>query len=492
MATVSLNDVYAALPFIVLSLGSFLIMLAEVAFKKWPKGLVTLVILVLALASLKLTSAVVPGAEGTVFSGILYADRFTNYIVALLIGGTILSVLMSLRRLGSEHISQTGEYYALLLMATAGAVVLVSSAEFITFFLGLELMSMALYCMCGAAIDLKRSSESALKYFLLGSFSSAFLLYGIALLYGLTGSMSIVEIGHSLSSVNQLMAFFALGLVLVGLVFKIGAVPFHFWAPDVYQGAPTPVTAYMACVIKAAAVAATMRVLWVAFQDFHAYWFGAVWLIAVLTMVAGNLMALRQRSIKRMLAYSSIAHAGYLMVAFLVPSSSIGGGAAALYYLVAYTVMTLGAFAVVLAVSSENSSNESSDDIARFNGLGYSRPLLGAFMALFMLSLAGIPPGMAGLVGKVYIFGAAIKADFVGLAVIGIVCSAISCYYYLRVIVAMYFVESPEIEESENSFDFGLGSALGVCALAVVLLGIFPGWLYTEAAEIVVSAFPLR
>jgi len=376
-------------------------------------------------------------------------------------------------------------------------MIFASSAELITMFLGLETMSMALYCLCGAALGRRRSAESALKYFLLGSFSSAFLLYGIALLYGLTGTTSIPAIAGSLAGADQSILFFSLGLMLVGLIFKLGAVPFHFWAPDVYEGAPTPVTAYMACVIKASAVVAALRVLWVGFGGQIVFWSGAVWLIAVLTMVIGNLAALRQRGLKRMLAYSSVAHAGYLLVAFLAHGVELGGGAAILYYLIAYTFMTMGAFAIVLSVTGQASGDQpgeklggdvlQSDDISRFNGLGYRRPVVAIVMSLFMLSLAGIPPGMAGLLGKVYIFTAAVKAQYVGLAIIGVLASAISCYYYLRVIVAMYFLEGESVTAParvDASATPAFVGAVGVCAIGVVYLGLNPEPFYEFARSI--------
>jgi NADH-quinone oxidoreductase subunit N len=278
--------------------------------------------------------------------------------------------------------------------------------------------------------------------------------------------------------------------MLVGFVFKIGAVPFHFWAPDVYQGAPTPVTAYMACVIKAAAVGAMLRVLWTSFpsDELFVVWSAAVWFIALITMVFGNLVALRQRSMKRMLAYSSIGHAGYIMVGFLAPSS-FGGGAAILFYIVSYTIMTLGAFGVVLAVSSNKSDDLAVDDLTRFNRLGYRSPVLAAVMSLFLLSLAGLPPGMAGFLGKFYIFNAAIKADFIGLSIIGVLCSAVSCYYYLRVIVAMYFVPETEAvgDESAPRMSVSLQGALAICGVMIILLGVFPSWLHEGAVKVISS-----
>ena len=311
-----LNEIKLAAPFIILSLGSFLLLLIEV-FKKgpWPRA---------SIAIFTVLAAIVAGYKKevgfevgkTIFNGVMYADPLSWYFTMLILGGALLTLLFSYEQLPSENVDSPSEFYSLLLMATAGAILFVSSAEFITLFLGLEIMSMALYCLCGSALTVRASSESALKYFLLGSFSSAFLLYGFAFVYGMTGSFNIVEIAQRIPQANPIAMRFAVGLILVGLVFKLGAVPFHFWAPDVYQGAPTPVTGFMACVVKASAVGVILRVLWQGFPDAAQmfFWGHVLWLVAVLTMVVANLIAVRQKNVKRMLAYSSIAHAGYLTI----------------------------------------------------------------------------------------------------------------------------------------------------------------------------------
>lgn len=490
MSETLLADLRLSLPLVVLSLGALVIMLVEV-FRKgtWAREGVTVAFLLVSLVLLmRVAGDYVPGK--LIFNGLLYADPLALFFSALLIAGTVLVVMLGTRRLEGEGVESGGEYLTLLILSTVGAIIFASAAELVTMFLGLETMSMALYCLCGSALGRRRSAESALKYFLLGSFSSAFLLYGVALIYGLTGTTMIAGIAglaEGVSPADQTILFCALGLILVGLVFKIGAVPFHFWAPDVYEGAPTPVTAYMACVIKASAVAATLRVLWGAFGGEILFWADAIWVIAVLTMVIGNLIALRQRSLKRMLAYSSIAHAGYLLVAFLAHGPELGGGAAILYYLIGYTCMTMGAFAIVLAVTGQTSGDAAGDDISRLNGLGYKRPVMALVMSLFMLSLAGIPPGMAGLLGKVYIFTAAVKAQYIGLTIIGVLASAVSCYYYLRVIVAMYFVESSDEAEPRLPavpLSGAMVGALGFCAFGVVYFGLFPSALYEFAERV--------
>ena len=479
------NDVILILPLLVICVGSFLLMILEVTLPKdWPRALVTGGIILSALIVHVLQLELYQDGERA-FSGLMYADPYASFLTFIVLISSILALLIGVGRLEQEGIESPGEYYALFLMSAAGTLIFCQAAELITLFIGLEIMSMALYALCGAGLTVKRSSESAMKYFFLGSFSSAFLLYGFAFLYGLTGTTVIPDIAMVIGTADQGIALLAVGLVLVGLAFKIGAVPFHFWAPDVYEGAPTPITAYMACVIKAASIGVALRVLWSGLGDLIQFWAGAVWLIAVLTMIIGNIVALRQRSVKRMLAYSSVAHAGYIMVAFLAPSAEYGGGAAILYYIIAYTVMTMGSFAIVTAISSAKDAR--SDDISEMHGLGYRRPFLGVTMSIFMLSLAGIPPGLAGLLGKFYIFNAAVKADYVGLAIIGVICSAISCYYYLRVIVAMYFIEPATETRAIPPTGVLLGGTLSVCALASVLFGLFPASIYDGAAAVISS-----
>lgn len=488
MNQVWIKDLALVSPAIVVSAGALLLILLDSFIKRpWPRELFTCLVLLGGMFALQMFApAFVSGS--TAFNGLMYADAFSWFFTFLMLVGALLALMLGIHSLKQEGVESPGEYYVLLLISTVGAIIFSTSAELITLFLGLEMMSMALYCLCGAAIGMRRSSESALKYFLLGSFSSAFMLYGVAILYGLTGSTLIEQIAVTISKTDVTAMHFGMALLLIGFVFKLGAVPFHFWAPDVYEGAPTPITAFMACVIKASAVAATLRVLWTGFGQLVLFWSGAIWYLAVFTMVVGNIVALRQRSLKRMLAYSSIAHAGYILVGFLAPGVEFGGGAAILYYIVAYTVMTMGAFGAVLAVTSKYSSSHHPDDISRFNGLGFRSPFLGFAMSIFMLSLAGIPPGMAGLLGKVYIFSAAVKADYVGLAIIGVLCSAVSSYYYLRVIVAMYFVEADGAEPATVSRpSIPLLGALSLCIAAAVLLGLFPSALYNSAAIVMAS-----
>jgi NADH-quinone oxidoreductase subunit N len=476
------NDLIANAPLLILGLGSLVVLLGDLFAKKSIAHYLTQITLIIALFFA--FKAICPSCHDTgvkatsSFLNTMFNDRLANLVNLLLIAGTLLVSTFSGKKLSEAGIDSESEYNSLLLISTAGAIVFANASEFITMFIGLETMSMALYCLCASAVQRPTATESGLKYFLLGSFSSAFLLYGMVLLYGLSGSTYYSEITVAINSLagstEPAILAFAIGLLIIGLVFKIGLVPFQFWAPDVYQGAPTAVTAYMSCVIKAAAVIASLRVILGVFADSISIWSPAIWLMAVLTLVFANLVALRQRSLKRLLAYSSIGHAGYIAMAFLTPANQ-GATAAIFYYLVAYTLMTIGAFTVLFLFSS--SDQPEADDISNLNGFASNNPFLAAVFSLFLLALAGLPPGMAGMLGKFYIFNSAIKAGYVGLAIIAVLCAAVSCYYYLRVIVAMYFIESDkEVRTVEVSSEAYL--VLLVCASLVVILGICPSIVY--------------
>ena len=336
-------------------------------------------------------------------------------------------------------------------------------------------MSLSVYILTGLARKEKASAEAALKYFLLGSFSSAFLLYGFALIYGATGSLSISAIG-SVQLPGPLL-YAGLGLVIVGFAFKLGLAPFHFWVPDVYQGAPSSITAFMASVVKLAAFGAFLRILFVAIGDLTGDFPNVIWVLAALTMTWGNLAALRQDSVKRMLAYSSIAHAGYALIGFLA-SSQQQAVSSVVFYITIYALMTVGAFGVVLLASGGREYQYDQDDINALNGLGWQRPFLGLAMTICILSLAGIPP-LAGFMAKYYIFSAAIQADKIVLVVIALINSIIALYYYLRVIVALYFskAESDEVE-LPSYVSFGSKLAISFAVLGLIYLGLFSDRLY--------------
>ena len=468
----------------ILCLGALILMSVRSLEKANKSYLLALAAVVLALV-FQLCMVKAPEL-GSAFRGAIAFDTLSTFITSLILCAALLVLAMSQRALEMQQVRAPLEYYALFLFSAAGAIVLASSRELLTLFLALEVMSMSLYCMCGMSEGESRSAESAMKYFFSGSFSSAFLLFGICLVYGMTGSTVIPVASHLLSA--NLISFFAIGLLLIGLGFKVSAVPFHFWAPDVYEGAPTPTTAYMGSVVKIAAFTALMRVMWGLFGDEALFerLSAVVWVMALLSMIVGNFLALRQQSIKRMLAYSGIAHIGYLLIAILTPE--VGGKAAALFYLATYAAITLGAFAIVIAVSRRYGS----DSLNQFSGLGAKSPVLAVAMSVFMFALAGLPPGMAGLFGKFYLFQSAIAGGFYGLAICGILSSAVSCYYYLRVVVVMLFSEATESQQLSK----GVGqvadlrnpqvapisafayAAVLACLLLTVGLGIFPGSLY--------------
>ncbi|MBU2234462.1 MAG: NADH-quinone oxidoreductase subunit N, partial [Proteobacteria bacterium] len=375
--------------------------------------------------------------SASIFNNLYTIDNFGTFFKGLALIVSLLVTLLSLRYAERENIIK-GEYYSLLLFGVLGMMIMVSSTNFITIFIGLEVMSIAVYVLCGLLSGNPRSVEASLKYFLLGAFATAFLLYGMALIYATTGSLDIREIADYVASGNfkpTPMFMIGLAMLIVGFGFKTASVPFHMWTPDVYQGAPTSITAYMATGIKAAAFGAFLRVFYTAFLPFLGEWSSILWLIAVATMTLGNITALVQDDVKRMLAYSSIAHAGYILIAFVIgdqfASSSI------LFYVLVYTFMNIGAFTVVILLGQKDRENTG---IESYAGLAGRHPLIALSMAIFLLSLAGIPP-LAGFMGKFYILSAAIKAKYYWLAVIGVLNSVVAVYYYLRVIMAMYFRE---------------------------------------------------
>jgi NADH-quinone oxidoreductase subunit N len=403
------------------------------------------------------------------FNGLYVIDNFGTFFKSLFLIILVLISIVSLRYAAREEIG-FGEYYALLMLGVLGMMVMVSSNSFITIFIGLEVMSLAIYILCGLFRDNLKSVEAALKYFLLGAFATAFLLYGIAMTYASSGTIDVKELGRLVSEhcfdITPLF-FCGMSLLIVGFGFKIASVPFHMWTPDVYEGAPTSITAYMATGVKAAAFGAFLRVFYTGFFLFTEDWSAILWFIAVLTMIVGNIIALVQNNIKRLLAYSSIAHAGYILVAFVtgdkVLSSSI------LFYLMVYAFMNIGAFTVVILLGRKGEPNE---EIESYAGLAARHPFIALSMAIFLLSLAGIPP-LGGFMGKFYIFSAAIKTHYYWLAVIGVLNSVVAAYYYLRVLMYMYFKE-PERELGAIDFSPAYVFVILVSIAALLYTGIWP------------------
>ncbi len=415
-------------------------------------------------------------------SGMLVLDNFALFSNIIFLIGTGLTIFISMGYLQRED-SGRSEYYLLLLTATLGMMLMAAGADLIVIFLGVELMSISLYILVGFMRGRPISNEGSLKYLLLGAFATGFLLYGIALVYGALGTTNLREIQQALvqGRINSdLMLLAGLALLIVGFAFKVAAVPFHMWTPDVYEGAPTAITAFISAGPKAAAFAAFFRVLMFSMAPLQGEWAAPLWVLAVLTMTVGNLGALTQRSIKRMLAYSSVAHAGYVLVALAAASEK--GVSAALFYLLAYTFMNIGAFAVVILVGRKGEENL---DISSYAGLGFRHPGLGLAMTLFMVSLAGLPP-TAGFFGKFYIFSAAVEADLVSLAIIGVLNSLVSVYFYLGVVVSMY-MRQPVEEASVSSMPLFARAALLVASVATLYIGLSPSRFLAYARETVDS-----
>ena len=389
---------------------------------------------------------------------------FLHLVICYAAGLVVLISMGYLRRQGAE----SGEYYALVLFATAGMLLLTSASDLIVVFLALELTSLSLYVLAGLFKQRLASGEASLKYFLLGAFATSFLLYGIALLYGASGTTNLERIAAAVAArPHDPLVVIGLGFLLVGFGFKISAVPFHMWAPDVYQGAPTTVTALIATGSKAAAFAALIRVLIVGLRAAQPDWTALLWAVAAVTMSLGNVVAIAQSNLKRMLAYSSVAHVGYMLVGLVAGGGPGVGGV--LFYLLVYTFTTVGAFGVLTVCER---SREEATDVGDYAGLARRHPVLAATLGLFLLSLIGIPP-LAGFVGKFYIFGAAVRSGYLWLAVIAVLNSAVAAYYYLRVIVYMYMRE-PEGAPTSVVPSFAAGLALALALVGIVLLGVVP------------------
>lgn len=464
-------SINAILPPLLMVLTALIVMLVDMFVSDNRRGLLHII------PWIALLGVLVSGLSNTwlwtrppeTFQGMAISDRFALTVNFIILTATGLGILLSVNAIPLIS-RQIGEYYALLLLATAGMMMMGASTDLITVFVALEIFSLALYILCGMHRDNLRSTEASMKYFLLGAFASAFFAYGAALVYGAAGTTQYELIAQSLAGGqgNLALFYFGLALLVVGFGFKVSLVPFHMWTPDVYQGAPTPVTAFMSAATKTAAFAAFVRLLLVALPDYQETWGWALALLAVFTMTWGNLAALRQSSLKRMLAYSSIAHAGYVLVA-LTPGTSEGANAA-LFYLFTYAFMNIGAFAIVIALEQSGE-----DDALRNRAAGIADrwPLLALTMAIFMFSLTGIPP-LAGFFGKFFVFKAAVDGGYTWLAAIGMVNSAVAAYYYLRVVVAMYFEPTTAETAAERRTWSALRVGLVVAAAFTLVIGVYP------------------
>ena len=479
---VSASDLIRFLPEIVLTVMATLLMVLDPILHRRSSnafGHLSLVALVAAMGA----AVYAYTQAGPAFGGMLRVDGFATFFRVLVMVVGILTILPSYRFLERQN-AETSEYHALLLFSIAGQCLMVAANDLIMVFIGLEISSIASYVLAGYFRDDKRANEAALKYFLLGSFATAFFLYGVALIYGATGTVNLTAVravisGPGAGGVPPSPVFLgvAAALMFVGLGFKVSAAPFQMWAPDVYQGAPTPVTAFLSTGPKAAAFAAFLRIFMTAFEPIGGGWEPLVWSSALLSMTIGNFAALVQSNVKRMLAYSSIAHAGYVMVALTARSSA--GAAAAMFYLAAYAFMNIGAFAVVSHLSGRGERYQNIEDFA---GLGQKQPLTAAMLTIFLLSLIGVPL-TGGFFGKFYIFKAALESHLVWLTVLGLLNAAVAAYYYLRILVMMYMHEPSEAVASAEPLSPGLRAALILPALATLFLGISPAWVLEFAGK---------
>lgn len=475
------NAFDAVIPVICVTLAGLVVMLAE-SFRskgeRMPMGGLAIIGLVGAAAA----SVLLWNRNATSF-GVVTADNFSIFVNLVIIAVGIMTVVFSSQTVERDRMP-AGEYYATLLFAIVGMMLMAQATDLLLIFLALETMSIALYVLTGLRRDQVQSTEAAFKYFLLGAFASSFLLYGVAFIYGVTGSTSLDRVGTMIAAQSMSgspMILLGVGLLLVGFAFKVAAVPFHMWSPDVYEGAPAVVTGFMSTGVKAAAIAAFARVFLTALEPMIADWAPVLWAIAAATMVVGTVVGVAQTSLKRMLAYSSIAHGGYMLLGILAGNDV--GKAAILFYLAAYALTNLGAFGIIALLGSKDRAN---DDLRDYAGLWHSHPALAALMTMFLLSLGGFPP-TAGFIGKWYVFSAAVGAGYYGLATIGVLSSVVSVFFYLRIVVMMYMSDRdarpvpPPVS--------GLAMAGLVVSLAGVLyLGVLParviGWAQASVATI--------
>ena len=464
----SAADIFAVLPEMVISGMACLLLLVDLAVPQRKKGLVALLSVISVLAAAFLTFSLT-GVDTKAFSGTFVLDDYSAFFKLIFYIVTVFTIFISLRYLKTEEINM-GEYYVLMLFSLSGMMVMASGGDLLTIYLGLELTALPIYALVGFLQHDRKSNEAAMKYVILGAFSSAILLYGISLIYGTAGTTDLAAIAEAIRSGKAGGTLFVVGIIMLvaGFGFKIAGFPFHMWAPDAYEGAPTPITAFMSAGPKAAGFAAFLRVMIFAFPMLMTEWTDLLWVLAVLTMTVGNIIALSQDNVKRMLAYSSIAHAGYCLVGFTAANAE--GAAGILFYMLSYAFMNIGAFAVVILIGKKGEVNGNVQDLA---GFGHKKPLLAAVLSIFLLSLAGMPP-TAGFIGKFYLFSAAIKSGYIWLAIIGVMNSAASLYYYLRVMVFMY------MKDGEEDFSWaGATPAIALCLLisvgATLILGIVPG-----------------
>jgi NADH-quinone oxidoreductase subunit N len=474
-------DVITVIPELILLVAACAILLVE-PFLKADRTVCMAVGLTGLFASIAVSLALL-GESRTAFSGMLVLNDWAVFFKVLFAAGGALTLLMSSGYL-EAHGRHIGEYYVLLLFAIIGMDLMAASRDLIIFYVALELMAISSYLLAAFFRYREKSSESALKYFLTGTFASAVMLYGVSLVYAETGATNYDAVAQALGGkepgAGMILAVF---LVAIGLAFKVSAAPFHMWTPDVYQGAPTPIAAFFSVGPKAAAFSVILAAFVLGFPGLADQWGILFIVLSVITMLAGNLFALVQTNVKRMLAYSSIAHAGYLLagIGAMGYAKNSYPGETVLIYLAAYTFMNLGAFGVLTYLKSQL-PGKFDYSLKQLAGLGRRAPWAGVLLSLFLLSLTGIP-GTAGFIGKFYVFGAVVWADLWWLAVIGVLLSAVSAYYYLRVIIVMFFKEPEEELTIKGPISGGMAAALAISAIATVVIGIVPSWLWDSAVR---------
>jgi NADH-quinone oxidoreductase subunit N len=475
-AGLSTSDFYYILPELVLTAGSLVVLIADVLMPRAHKALAFVTLLALAATAVSL--APFAHTDVQVANGLLAVDGFALFFKVLFLAAAALTVLMSMRYLEVEGVSP-GEYYFLILCATLGMMIMAGGIDLISIFIGLETMAVSFYILAGFIKPSQRSNEAAVKYFLLGAFSLGVLLYGMSFMYGMSGTTGLRTMAKTFAGQeSDPRLILAVIMVAAGIGFKIAAVPFHMWAPDVYEGAPTPVTAFLSVGSKAASFAMLLRIFLEGLPTLNVDWVILFQVLAIVTMTVGNVAALTQSNLKRMLAYSSIAHAGYLLIGVVAAGAGYPRGVTAtLVYLFVYSFMQLGAFMVIVMMRRENAIG---DELKDLSGLYQRRPAAAFAMLLFMLSLGGIPP-TAGFMGKFWLFGAAIESGHLWLAVVGVLNSAISLYYYLRVVVFMY-LKKDVTGIAETAPSPSLTFAMAVAVAATVFLGVYPRALF-EIAE---------
>jgi NADH-quinone oxidoreductase subunit N len=471
-----LPNIVPVIPEITMAAFALIVLLADLLIKRKE------VLALISIASVAVVAYTLIGSSGVTFWGMYISDGYSTFFKLIFFVNVVLTVLISIKYIVVEKVN-FGEYYSLILFSTVGMMIMASAGDLIVLYLGLELMALSTYVLAGFIRHNIKSNEAALKYFLLGAFSSAFLLYGTSIIYGLTGTTNIKAIALFISE-KGLMANPSLILSVifftVAFGFKIAAVPFHMWAPDAYEGAPTSITAFMSVGPKAAGFAVLGRVFMVAFASVSVNWAAILVPISILTMGVGNIVALSQTNIKRMLAYSSIAHAGYALLGII--SANNEGLASMMNYLMIYAFMNIGAFAVIIMLRSEGFRGE---DITDYEGLAKTHPLASALMLIFMFSLTGIPP-TAGFIGKLYVFMGAVNAGYTWLVVVAVIFSAISAFFYLRIVMYMYMRE-PKVAVTLTTSP-STGFALAVTTSAVLLIGVLPSFLI-DFARASISGF---